>query len=87
MTFRFRPALTPLESRENPSVPAIDPFLGSAPPPADPIPTPPPAESALVQLMIDAAIAGASGATTTPPAAPTDPLLANNSIYNVPLLP
>lgn len=87
MSFRFRPALTWLESRENPSTPTADPFGGAVPPPADPTPAPPPADSSLVQIMINAAAAAASSASTTPPATPTDPLLANNSIYNVPLVP
>ena len=82
MTFRARLSLTSLEARENPSVPTVDPTGGTAPPPTEP---PPPTDP--VQLAIDAAAAGAAaGAPTTPPP-PIDPLLGNNSVYNVPLLP
>lgn len=81
---RFRPSFTQLESRENPSVPALDPFGGTAPAPVDP----PAAPVDPVQVAIDAVIAGATATTTTPPTTPTtDPLLIINSIYNVPLVP
>jgi hypothetical protein len=78
MIFRARLSLLSLETRENPSVPGLDPIGGNAPPPVDP-PAPPPSDPA--EVAIAAAIAGA----TVPP--PVDPLLGNNGIYNVPLLP
>lgn len=80
---RFRPTFMQLESRENPSVPALDPFGGTAPAPVEEPTTTDP-----VQVAVDAVIAGASATTTTTTTAPTtDPLLINNSIYNVPLVP
>lgn len=85
MTFRARLSLTALEARENPSVPTVDPFGGTAPPPADPStvvlpPLPTPTDPAAV-----AEAAAIAGATLTP--APIDPLLGNNSVYKIPLLP
>jgi len=83
MTFRARLSLTALETRENPSVPTVDPVGGTAPPPTDPLPPPPPTNPA---AMAEAA-AAAGAALPPPPPAPIDPLLGNNSIYKVPLLP
>lgn len=85
MTFRFRPALTPLESRENPSVPGIDPFGGAAPAPVDPTPPPTTTDPVILQTAIDAVIAGAGSAPTTPTTA-GNILLENNSIYKIPIV-
>ena len=77
MTFRARLSLLSLETRENPSVPGVDPIGGYVPPPTDPLPpTDDPA------TLAEAAVI--AGATPTPP---TDPLLGDNSVYKVPLLP
>jgi hypothetical protein len=82
MNFRFIPVLSALESRENPSVPYLDPLGATAPPPSDPAPAPAPVDPTA------AIIAAATGAATgTTPTNPNDPILGNNSIYNVPLLP
>ena len=85
MNFRARLSLFALETRENPSVPGLDPFGGEAPAPIDP-----PGAGAVdpVQIAIDAAIAGASAtATTTTTTTTTTTADGINSIYNIPLLP
>ena len=85
MIFRARLSVFALEQRENPSVPALDPIGGDAPPPVAP-PAPP-----VIVTIIDAGGATGGGVTTptTPitPTPPTDPLLGNNGIYNIPLIP
>jgi len=80
VNFRFRPTLTPLEARENPSVPGLDPFGGVAPAPVDPpaVPFDP------AQIAIDAVIAGAASVPPTTPLVPADGI---NSVYKIPLLP
>ncbi|MBN9122975.1 MAG: hypothetical protein J0I06_28200 [Planctomycetes bacterium] len=85
MIFRARLSLTSLESRENPSTPTVDPIGGIDPAPTDPVVTAPadPAPADPTTTAVDAAAAGA----TLPDATSTDPLLGNNTIYNVPLLP
>ena len=86
---KFRPTLFQFESRENPSLPVLDPIGGTAPPSTDPVVVAPPVDPATAAA--DAAVAAANLALSliTPPAppAPFDPLTANNSIYNVPLVP
>ena len=83
MSFRARLSLTALEARENPSVPTLDPFGGTAPPPTDPVTlTAVPTDPAAV-----AEAAALAGVTFAPIPPPVDPLLGNNTIYNVPLLP
>lgn len=70
----FRPSLFQFESRENPSVPVIDPFGGIAPPSTDPALTPTTTTTTTTVIV-------------TPTTTTTDPLLATNAIYNVPLVP
>lgn len=70
----FRPTLFQFESRENPSLPVLDPIGGTAPPSTDPaLTTTTPTTTTTVIV--------------TPTTTTTDPLLATNSIYNVPLVP
>jgi hypothetical protein len=88
MNFRFRPELMSLETRENPSVPGVDPIGGDAPPPVDTPPAAAPTDTTtpttgsplltIIALTTELAV----NATQT-----TDPLLQNNSIYNIPLVP
>ena len=86
---KFRPTLFQFESRENPSVPVLDPIGGTAPPSTDPVVTAPPVDPATAAAdAVNAAITVALGVVTpAAPPAPFDPLTANNSIYNVPLVP
>ena len=72
----FRPTLFQFESRENPSVPVIDPIatggiVPSSTAPALTTTTPPTTTTVIV----------------TPTTTTTDPLLVINTIYNVPLVP
>jgi hypothetical protein len=69
MAFRARLSLLALETRENPSVPGLDPIGGEAPPPVDP-PAPPPSDPVL--LAEAAVIAGVTIPPETPPAPPPD---------------
>lgn len=74
---RLAPEL--LEARENPSLPVLDPFGGPAPVPVsapEPVASAPqPAECAPSGFWAQTATAVAAG-----------PLLADNSLYNVPLV-
>jgi hypothetical protein len=70
MTFRARLSLLSLETRENPSVPGIDPYGGEVPAPTGPV-SPPPATDP-VALAEAAVIAGVTIPPTTPPAPPPD---------------
>ena len=72
----FRPSLCQLETRENPSIPVVDPFGGTAPPWTDPALTPTTTDTTTTVIVT----------TTTTPPAPFDVFTANNSIYNVPLV-
>jgi hypothetical protein len=84
MNFRARLSLFALESRDTPSgVPAIPPVYSTSPPAVvDPTPVATaPTDPATVATQ--AIVAGATVPATT---ASTNPLLQNNSIYNVPLV-
>ncbi len=72
----FRPTLFQFESRENPSLPVLDPIGGTAPPSTDPALTPTTTDTTTTVIVT----------TTTTPPAPFDVFMANNSIYNVPLV-
>ena len=70
MAFRARLSLLALETRENPSVPGLDPIGGDTTVPLDPVPPPPSTDP--VAMAEAAAIAGVTIPPTTPPAPPPD---------------
>ncbi|QJW93904.1 hypothetical protein FTUN_1418 [Frigoriglobus tundricola] len=80
MNFRARLSLFALETRENPSVPGIDPTGGTAPAPVTTTTT---TTATTTTDPTSIALAAATAGATVPT---TNVLTATNSIYNTPVV-
>jgi hypothetical protein len=88
MTFRAHLSLFALETRENPSVPGLDPYVVGGPAPTDPTAAAPGTDNTTdaTALAQAAVIAGVTQAPATPaPAAPVaQPVDTTNLLYLTP---